>query len=533
MRFSYSTLLRPPRLWVLMFFSLLLITGIGLHRSYGISWDEKTQRGTGAVSVKYMLELMAPDYVDAHPELDHLPKLMEYQDRDYGPAFEIFLVVAEKAAGMQEDTPQLFYLRHLLNFLFFFVACIFFFLLVKKRTASDLWGLVGVALFVLSPRIFADSFYNSKDLPFLSAFTIGLYFMFEFLETRSVRNAMLFGFTAALATDIRILGILLPLACGGLVAWEWIMQGALKADIRKELRAAITLAVAFCLFTVIMWPYLWSDPIGHFGHAWKSMSQFMRWDGKVFFMGELINGNELPFYYLPVWIAITTPLLILGAFFVGVFSTLREATKSKFKLYTSNAGRRDLSVLALMALPFLAVVVMGSTLYSGWRQLYFLYVPMTLVALTGLHFIYDQIKDRKKAIWIMGGLAGLQCAFLVFTLYRMHPYGNVYFNVFAGSNPGTKYELDYWGLAYREGLEQIVARDASPEILLKVESYPGKVNHSMLNPNDQTRVRYVDDVDSADYYLGTRPLAGQHVNTEKIYTVTAANLPILDVYKLK
>lgn len=531
MRQRFQSLIRPPGLWATLFFAAFLLTGLLLHKDFGISWDEKVQRGTGAISVKYVLNLAAPEWVQAHPEVSHLPDLLTYQDRDYGVAFEVPLVIAEKAMGLPEDSADLFYLRHLLTFLFFFVALLFFYRLLRQRFDSVWWALAGTALLALSPRLFADSFYNCKDLPFLSAFTIALYFLFSFLEKRTVWQAVGFGFAAAFATDVRVIGILLPMACTGLFLWEWLFHGTLKKNLRNELRIFSTFVAAYLLFTVVMWPFLWSDPIGNFMYALGSMSKF-RWDGKVFFMGELYNGNELPFYYLPVWIAITTPLLVLAGFLTGLFAAVRNLIQHKLKLYSDNGSRTDFGNLALLMVPVLAVVILGSTLYSGWRQLYFLYVPLVMLAMLGLKWAHERMAAFPRGKWIVPGLLGLQMAALLFTLWRMHPYGNVYFNVLGGGEPGARYEMDYWGLAYREGLEKTVAQDADSVLFLKVESYPGKVNETMLLAADQQRVHYVESVDSAEYYLGYKPLAGFE-KAALIHEVKPAGLSILRVWKLR
>ena len=72
-------------------------------------------------------------------------------------------------------------MRHLYTFLLFFAGCIFFFLLARMLTGSTAAACVGTAMFILSPRILADSMYNIKDIPFLSIFIVNLYVGLRFL----------------------------------------------------------------------------------------------------------------------------------------------------------------------------------------------------------------------------------------------------------------------------------------------------------------------------------------------------------------
>ena len=105
-----------------------------------------------------------------------------------------------------------FYLRHFLNFTFFFVGSIFFYKLLLNRFSNYSVSLIGTLFFVLSPRIYGNSFYNNKDVVFLSLITIALYYSFKALDKPSYKNLLIFSIFAALSTAHRILGILLPIS---------------------------------------------------------------------------------------------------------------------------------------------------------------------------------------------------------------------------------------------------------------------------------------------------------------------------------
>ena len=70
-----------------LFFLSLLLLGLSTYRDYGISFDEPRQRLTGAVTVNYLAETFhAPAFMVWWKQ--SFPALAQYEDRDYGVAFE-------------------------------------------------------------------------------------------------------------------------------------------------------------------------------------------------------------------------------------------------------------------------------------------------------------------------------------------------------------------------------------------------------------------------------------------------------------
>jgi hypothetical protein len=51
-----------------------------------------------------------------------------------------------------------------------------------------------------------------------------------------------------------------------------------------------------------------------------------------------------------------------------------------------------------------------------------------------------------------------------------------------------KFDIDYWGLSYRQGLEWILANDKRPKIKVIANLPPGTHNLMMLRPEDKARL---------------------------------------------
>ncbi|MDD2344509.1 MAG: glycosyltransferase family 39 protein, partial [Bacteroidales bacterium] len=144
---------------LLVAFSLLV--AINVYDSYGISWDEANQREIGLVNAEYVL--------------GKSDVLLTYKDRDYGPAFELFLLVAEKVANA-DSFREIFLVRHLVSHFFFILGGLFCFLLVKLLFNNKLLAVFSFLLWILMPVFYAHSFFNTKDIPFASMMMVAFYY---------------------------------------------------------------------------------------------------------------------------------------------------------------------------------------------------------------------------------------------------------------------------------------------------------------------------------------------------------------------
>ena len=134
-------------------------------------------------------------------------------------------------------------------------------------------------------------------------------------------------------------------------------------------------------FTLLFWPYLWNDPINNLLSTFKSMSGY-QWRGGIFYLNEYISALNLPWHYPIVWILISTPILYLFLFFLGSYLILVRFLKRFINLsekkifndiYRGNKERMDIIVFFILFITLFLVIEFNSTLYNGWRQLYFIY----------------------------------------------------------------------------------------------------------------------------------------------------------------
>ena len=162
-----------------LFFIVLFFFQLFIVNDYGFSHDEELSRLNGLVSYNYILEKFNFNTIYLHSDT---PKLENYIDRTYGVIFELLLVIIEKALNL--DNSKLIYLtRHYLTSFTFFIGCIFFYLTLRKFFSKKI-SLLGTLIFLSHPRIFAHSFYNSKDIVFLVFFCISNFFLINFFLSK-------------------------------------------------------------------------------------------------------------------------------------------------------------------------------------------------------------------------------------------------------------------------------------------------------------------------------------------------------------
>ena len=154
--------------------------------------------------------------------------------------------------------------------------------------------------------------------------------------------------------------------------------------------------------------------------------------------------------------------------------------------------------LLLFGVPLIAVIVLNSALYDGWRHLYFIYAPFLLIAMTGATWLPDLLgKGRagleRHATLFLAAVIVICPIFSGYQMITSHPFQNVYFNMAAGNNAGQLFELDYWGLSFRKALEYIVKNDKRPVIGLSANvTVPLENNSIFLAKEDFGRLRHTE-----------------------------------------
>jgi len=534
---------RYRRLVVGLFFGLVVALGLWRVPDYGSFIDEDSCRDSGQVSLVYLYGLVPPRWLPARAAerlaatLPHA-RLVNYRDRDYGVAFELPLTVLDKLSGYT-DMGDIIRLRHRCVWLACCAGLLAFYWLAAHRLRSWRAGLLGMLLLLLSPRQLADFFYNSKDAVFLAAYLVATATAVALVRRPTAARAALHALACALAIDIRLMGIVIPVLTLGLLALR-VWHGDYRAERAKG--AALLYGLLLPALVVAFWPYLWAAPATRFWQSLLNMSHF-RWEGLLLYRGQLVWSTALPWHYPLVWLGLTTPLLYLAGLVLALALLGQQLARRGWRLYGNDGEWQDLLLWGLGAGPFVAVIVLHSVMYDGWRQLYFAYPPLLLLALRGLVAAWRWQPPAALGIarW-RGALALLVAASLAFTtrtMAQLHPLENLYFNALAGPHPELRYEYDYWGLSFRQGLAWVLRHDARPFIRVRT-SLPATdvLNWYLLPPADRARlVIQRDSTGPAEYFMTTyryhpQPYAGLGAPVYSL-RVEDERRRVFDIFKLR
>ena len=404
----------------LLAIAIFFIVGVAVFDDYGIFADDPTQRNLAIMTVDYML--------------GNDEELLTHKDKIYGVAFELPLLFVERALGLT-DTRDIYLSRHILTHCFFLMGGFFCALLVYRMYASRWLALCALLLFLLHPRIYAHSFFNPKDIPFLSMFTIALFLIHRAFEKGTLSGFLLCGIGVALLTNIRILGVML--FCAVLVMCALDLWRAADGSARvRILRNGVAFAFVGMVALYATWPYLWRDPIGNMIVAFTEMADFPHAILPQRFRGEEFMSDALPPDYLPHWIGITTPPVALLLILIGIIFVLYRGIAHPGDILRNTPLRFGFLVLGCFALPMLAAILLGSNLYDGWRHFFFAQASFSVLATCGLHGIASAVERKSLRV---GGYALVVIGFAV-TLVEMvhiHPHQQAYFNALVDRNkPG-------------------------------------------------------------------------------------------------
>lgn len=513
------------RLLVLTFFAGLLLIGTFIYTDYGLSWDEPSARFRGILNYQYIFS--------------GNQDLLIYESRYHGPAFELFLIFLEIASGLKE-LREIYFLRHLATFLLFYVSVICFYQMCKVRFDSWKAGLLGALFYVVSPRVFAHAFYNSKDGAFLAMFVISMYTMRRYLEKQTVGHMIAHAIVCGLLFDIRILGGLVPFFTYLFVIGEIVAVRPLRDQIKRKIAFLLVYSVLCVNVIILCFPVLWQNPLQQFFQSFAVMKEY-NWVGTALYWGQYFKAPDLPWHYAPVWIAITTPLLYVLGFLPGTLLGLVHVLHNPLSMFQSRQKQSELMFWLWGIFPLVLILAMGAVVYDGWRHLLFIYPGLLGIALHGLAWGKQMLEIRlpqhlrKQGQWIVAGIVGLSLLSPVWFMVRYHPYQNLYFNRLAGKNMATikqRFDLDYWGLSYRKALEYIVGNDPSPRITVHDPNLWAAHRLHILPEADRQRIVLVDELSEADYFISNyRWHPEEYPYAHEVFSVKIGGTNIMVVYK--
>ena len=443
---------------------VMIFVGYKIFKDYGISIDENITRYNGLVSTKYIINFLS---LEKYYNLDlfkDVVQLKDWSDKQYGTIFEIFQVFFIEIFLNIREYSQIYYSRHLVNHYLFLLSIFCFYFLCLNIFHNKFQSLLGSLILYSSPRIFAESFYNGKDLAFLSIFIFVIYFAVKSIKKADLYNSLLFSLFAALAINIRIIAIYIPF----LVILFNIFQSFMNKEINmKRFLIIISPAVFILFFLYLSWPFLWEDPINNFIYSFKSFSRYLAMDGYAFYLGEYHRIANLPWHYLLIYFFATTPILVTILIFSGVIHiSLRfikrilkiDDSKINNDIWRSKNEKVFLFLLFTILVPIFSIYIFNSIVYNGWRHIYFLYPSLILISI----YFFKILSIRLRKIKFSNYLNIVLVIVILnnfYSLAKYHPFQYVYFNSIFEKHANKLFEIDYWGVSNKHALKTLIEKN--------------------------------------------------------------------------
>ena len=479
---AQSRFLKPvldflKRRFVLAVLLLFAVSGIWVLDDYGVGTDTEAQRVIATRNLDYLLGKSDLVFSDSH-------------HRFYGITFELPLLLLERTLGL-EDMRDVHLMRHLVTHLFFLAGGFFCYLLAYRLFGSKLLAVVAMLLFLLHPRIYAHSFFNSKDIPFLIMFMICLYLTHRAFGNGNIWRFLVLGIAFGVLINLRVMGSALFFSVVAMCVLD--LFHASSTGERRRVLSMTGVFMLSCLVTLYaVSPYLWSDPVEGMIEWFVTLSQHPINVYHLFRGDVIVSADVNPPEYIPVWMSITIPPVVLPLGIAGMLIVFLRGLMSPRDVLANTRLRFGFLLIGCFMVPIMVSIALSSNVYNDWRQMYFLYAPLCMLAVFGLHQLISMLSSTRLKSGLYGAF-GIGLTVAVAAMVSIHPHQYLYFSFMVDRTTPehlrSRYDMDYWHVSLREAYEHLLARDPSTSIRART-SLPGEevFNWEILAKTDRERL---------------------------------------------
>jgi len=405
----------------------------------GLSFDEVHEQNNWEYNLALAKSIIFNVQLDS--------KFNNFGDKFFGVGFQIIsqpiqLILSGIISNFQNiDSAGAHLLsKHFVIFLSFSVSGFFVYLILLKIVNNKFFCTISSILYLLYPYLLGHAFFNPKDIPFLCFWTICTYIsigIFEDLSKRKNLNyhkVLLISFLTAFLLSIRISGILIFIQYFlTLIIFLHTSKVNLNIFIKSVYKKIILFFVSIILFTYFLYPIFWKNPLLFF-EAINYMGNYFN-NVCTLTLGKCMYSTNLEATYIPVWLLVKLPFLILFGLVLLPF------TEKKIFEKKENAIIFGTLLLSSFFIPFI-LIVKKVNLYDELRHILFIF-PMIFIL--GVVSLYN---FSRKFFYT---LSALTISLFLIENIKIYPYQYVWFNTPSRVlNLSKNFELDYWGISGKE-----------------------------------------------------------------------------------
>lgn len=442
--------------------SLLVLLAVTLlvvltFRDYGITNDEEVQNVYGIKLLAFYTSFFQDTSVFNYLDLFR-----------YGGFFDLLAAILNLFSPFGE-----YETRHLLGGLMGVVGLIGAWKL-GRHLGGERVGFLALVLLVLTPAFYGHSFNNPKDAPFAGSMIWAVYYMCRVMSRLPRPPALLvakMGLAVGLALGIRVGAVLIgPYTGLGLLLFligEWRLNrdfGQVRSHLWQSLRCLFPGVLVAYVVMGVCWPWGVASPYNPFQALHDFSNLPINLDTLV--AGVWVKATKLPRDYLPDYLLVNLPEIVLFGMVAGLFQAVRYVWKrlrsGPVFLINSNPGEvRRIQILLVVVAAFFPVVFFifyKPTAYNGIRHFLFVVPPMAVLAALGIDRLWQALDMTSERL--ARGFAGVLSLVLVAQIWvmaQLHPDEYVYYNLLTGGVKGAEgaYELDYWGNSLLEATKDL------------------------------------------------------------------------------
>ena len=222
-----------------LFLLLIFIIGFITSFGYGSYLDEKSEKEILYSNILEYANRISPDMaLTKDLKANGIIPISESIEKDHGTALYYpvsFIYFIEK-----NNTSLGSAIWHAYTFFLVFLGMLCLYFLVKEMYKDTPVAMAAVLLFWLTPRMFAESHYNNKDMVLLSTVFMIMYFGYRVAKKCEWRDVILFALSGAFAMNTKIVG-----------AWPFGVMGIyafFNLLIHKRLNVKTLIKTASCSF---------------------------------------------------------------------------------------------------------------------------------------------------------------------------------------------------------------------------------------------------------------------------------------------
>jgi hypothetical protein len=426
--------------------AVLVVIALCTFRDYAISNDEGVQHRYGELIIAYYTSGLIDRSVFGFQNL-YL----------YGGLFDIIAIALSHLVPIDP-----YDLRHILCALIG-IGGIGAAAATARLIAGPRAALIAAVSLSVCGAWYGTMFNHTKDIPFAAAMIGATLFLIRIarrLPSPAAFDIAAFGLLAGAALGMRVLGLLLVIYAGFAIAlylprpWPRDGRARWRVVISSSLRLLPALIMAYVIM-ILAWPWAGLEPLNPI-RGLLAFSEF-QYTIHTVLAGQVYEMANVPRLYVPIYILIRVPLLIL----FGAALAMMSALLPRLTAGSSQLRRKGIALVSLtVIIPLACEVTFRGPAFTGLRHFLFVIPAIGVLAGIGLDTALNVLAARGRLI-AASGLAVVTAGLLwnAATLARLHPYEYLYYNPVVGGLQGAsrRYDLDYWFASMPEAINQLEA----------------------------------------------------------------------------